>query len=167
MKILKITIIIIVALSLILLCIYLINPLIQKHKEQTVISDFEYTTGLDLPEDIELLKGSYSICHPEKNEINAVGIVSELTQDDYEFVKNQVIGKKEWEFPEDESEIERRLKKIGWQGEEYDFFCSLKSSEVVPWNHEQLMYAYKKANGKYFIRISASADFYEYRNIEI
>ena len=166
MKILKITIIIIVALSLILLCIYLINPLIQKHKEQTVISDVEYTTGLDLPEDIELLEGSHSLCHPEKNKINSVGIVSELTQDDYEFVKNQVIGKKEWEFPEDESEIERRLKEHGWQGEEYEFFCSLKSSEVVPWNMEQLMYAYKKANGKYAVAISGSADFTEYRNIE-
>jgi len=162
----KAIIIISVVLILAIACAFVANPLIQKHKEQTVISDFEYTTGLDLPEDIELLEGSYSICHPEKNEINAVGIVSELTQDDYEFVKNQVIGKKEWEFPEDESEIERRLKEHGWQGEEYEFFCSLKSSEVVPWNHEQLMYAYKKSNGKYVVAISGSADFTEYRNIE-
>ncbi|MBO5231293.1 MAG: hypothetical protein J6B88_01590 [Clostridia bacterium] len=160
------TTIIIVVLVLILLCIYLINPLIQEHKKQTVISDVEYTTGLDLPKDIELLEGSHSICYPAENKINSVGIVLELTEDDYEFIKNQVIGKKEWGYPEIESEIERRLKKIGWQGEEYDFFRSLKSSEVVPWNMEQLMYAYKKSNGKYAVAISGSADFTEYRNIE-
>lgn len=161
------TTIIIVALVLILLCIYLINPLIQKHKEQTVISDCEYTTGLDLPKDIELLEGSHSICYPAENKINSVGIISEVTEDDYEFIKNQVIGKKEWGFPETESDIERHLKKIGWQGEEYDFFLKIEySKEVDTWYNEKWICAYKKSNGKYAVAISGSADFTEYRNIE-
>lgn len=164
----KAIIIISVVLILAIACAFVANPIIQKHKIQTIISDCEYTIGIVLPDDIKIMEGSSSQCYPKKNKINSVVIMSEITKEQYEFIKNQVAGKEEWSFPTDKNTIETRLKYYGWQNEEYESFRKIEySKEVVTWYNQKLIFTYKKSNGKYFIRISASTDFYEYRNIEI
>ncbi|MBQ4154292.1 MAG: hypothetical protein IJE01_03720 [Clostridia bacterium] len=165
----KTIIIISIILILVIVCIFIICPLIKKNQEQTIVSDCEFCTGVDLPNNIKVLKGSRSQCVPELNPIIAVNLISELTENEYKFIKNQVADKEEWGFTDKcfYMVLEENLKKHGWQGEEYEFFQKIDNSKATRFLHYSQISMYKKANGTYGLLILTGSDFFESRNIKI
>ncbi len=170
----KKTIIIIasVILALIIICAFVVNPFITEYREQTIISDCEYSTGINLPSGIKPLKGSYTICYPEDKPVIWSYVISEISKKEYEFIKNQAIelnyDKKMGSITD--TSIENRLIKCGWQNEEYEIFREVGKYELSylhRWDKEQLIIFYKKSEDVYAFLISGTTDFNEYRDIEL